>query len=94
MELLKSFFRKSLFSKFFLLFLFLSSQKTYASEHALACRELLGSFRQGARYWESQSFHERERSIIEIGRLSMTQRAAGVAAGKVFLNLKEVGEEV
>jgi hypothetical protein len=96
MELYKSFFRKSVFFKFFLYFflLFWSSQKIYATEHTLACRELLGTFRQGARYWESQSFHERERSIIEIGRLSVSQRAASIAAGKIFLNLKEVGEEL
>lgn len=58
------------------------------------CRDVLSAYRKGARYWEARSFKEQEKVMVQQARLSVSQRSANMAAGKVFLNLKDAAREI
>jgi hypothetical protein len=47
-----------------------------------------------SRYWEARSFKEQEKITVRYARLSVSQNAAHQAAGKVYLNLRNVAQEI
>lgn len=58
------------------------------------CLEFLGEIRKGARFWEVRTFKEQEKFMVQQARLSVSQRAANMAAGKLYLNLKEAAQAI